>query len=826
MSVKTRSDEQELHNLKTSRVKLPDIQVSNRYKGLRVLGLVADSSACGYYRVINPLHMLRMHGATVTYSTFHTADSFFTHDVIVVPRQHNPDVLEILKTASFDGKLLVYEIDDDLDSVDPSSPAYMVYHNGSPELRLIPEFMYTCHGVTVTTPELARWYYQNQQNVVIVENHIDYSFRNWGADVEWDAEGNPKIALQPIEKPAHRQGKISILWSGGSTHQLDLEEIGPSVRAILNRYPHVQFCFYGSAAMCQDFIKRYNLPEDQVEAVSPRHFLDYPEGLHGFDIGLAPIHCSQFNLCKCVVGDTRIHTVGGGSVRISDIHPGREADTFYKLDAPLLVQTQNGPKEATHFYCGGEVESVKFRTSMGYELEASPTHRIKNSGDEWVRMSDLQVGSQVLLSPFEFGAEYQKIPYLWVDTKKGIKVADHSLAKGLPTFTVDEKWGELLGFMLGDGHLGRNGHMSICVSGKDPDLVERISDLFRHVGLEPTVRKAANRDMYYVNANCKPLSSFLVTLGLCHNKAQSKEQLAVPEVIWRSPKSVVRAFLRALFESDGSIANPNSSKQTPGLGISSCSESLMKDVQKLLMGFGIPVTRRSRTVKYQTGVSSASYLRMNRAAQDVFCQEIGFISQRKSEALAYYSAKPTSNAYKPLPVYDVVEEVTNNKALVFDVSVPDGEQWLGDTFVQHNSFLRLEEYGAVGLASIASNVGPYTRFAKRHPGLVSLVGKGKDCFPNWVEAMKFLIENPEEMERRKAAVREVVAQNYALEFNFHQWPKAWDLIFSQRAKGLIGPPEPKMEKSWYKSYGRAGRNDPCPCGSGLKVKDCCVDAWG
>lgn len=440
MSVKTRQDEQELHDLKNSRVKLPDIQVSERYKGLKVLGLVADSSACGYYRVINPLHMLRMHGATVTYSTFHTADSFFTHDVIVVPRQHNPDVLEILKTASFDGKLLVYEIDDDLDSVDPSSPAYMVYHNGSPELRLIPEFMYTCHGVTVTTPELARWYYQNQQNVVVVENHIDYSFRNWGADVEWDQEGNPQIGLRPIEKPAHREGKISILWSGGSTHQLDLEEIGPSVRAILQKYPNVLFCFYGSSQMCQDFIRRYNLPVDQVEAVSPRHFLDYPEGLHGFDIGLAPIHCSQFNLCK--------------------------------------------------------------------------------------------------------------------------------------------------------------------------------------------------------------------------------------------------------------------------------------------------------------------------------------------------------------------------------------------------SFLRLEEYGAVGLASIASNVGPYTRFAKRHPGLVSLVGKGKDCFPNWTVAMEYLIENPEERERRKTAIREVIAQNYALEFNYHQWPMAWEAIYQQRAKGIIGPPADKQDKSWYKSYGRAGRNDLCPCGSGLKTKDCCVDAWG
>ncbi len=38
----------------TSR-QLPTNKVSNRFAGLNVLGLVADNSACGYYRVINPI---------------------------------------------------------------------------------------------------------------------------------------------------------------------------------------------------------------------------------------------------------------------------------------------------------------------------------------------------------------------------------------------------------------------------------------------------------------------------------------------------------------------------------------------------------------------------------------------------------------------------------------------------------------------------------------------------------------------------------------------------------------------------------------------------
>jgi glycosyltransferase involved in cell wall biosynthesis len=276
--------------------------------------------------------------------------------------------------------------------------------------------------------------------VVIVENHIDYSFRDWGADVSWNVDGSPNITLKPIEKPAHRQGKINILWSGGSTHQLDLEEIGPSLRMILNKYPHVRFCFYGSPQMYEQFVTAYKLPREQTEHIPPRHFLDYPGGLHGFDIGLAPIHGSQFNCCK--------------------------------------------------------------------------------------------------------------------------------------------------------------------------------------------------------------------------------------------------------------------------------------------------------------------------------------------------------------------------------------------------SFLRLEELGAVGVASIASNVGPYTRFSKRHPGLVSLVGRGVGNFSSWGAAIEYFIQNPEEMEKRKQMGRQIVAEHYSLEANFGQWYDAWALIAERRAQGQIGPPEDRKEKAWYRSYGRLGRNDPCECGSGVSSKRCCVEAWG
>ena len=87
----------------------PDIVVSDRFKGLKVLGLVADTSACGHYRVINPLHMLKMHGADVHYSSFHSMDDFFKHDVIIVPRQHSKEVYETIRHVAWEGKGGTYD---------------------------------------------------------------------------------------------------------------------------------------------------------------------------------------------------------------------------------------------------------------------------------------------------------------------------------------------------------------------------------------------------------------------------------------------------------------------------------------------------------------------------------------------------------------------------------------------------------------------------------------------------------------------------------------------------------------------------------------------
>ena len=313
-----------------ARKELPDIKISNEFKDLRILGLVADKSACGYYRIILPLHLLKMHGAQVTTTSVQSMSDFMNHDVILAPRQHSPDVLEVIRMLGWSPKRIFFEIDDDLSSVLPTSPAFVSYHQGSPELLTMSKIIKACDGLTCTTPEIAKWYTQYNQNVSILENYIDFSCRDWGCDVTWPF-GIPKITPRKLQKPEKWQGKIVISWSGGSTHQEDLLEIGPDINRILREREDVVFAMYSAESMMHDMIRKFNWPADKVDFIPPRHFMDHPEGLEGIDIGLAPILPCQFNMCKShlkliegmAYGAAMIGSNFGPYTRFERRHPGQ-----------------------------------------------------------------------------------------------------------------------------------------------------------------------------------------------------------------------------------------------------------------------------------------------------------------------------------------------------------------------------------------------------------------------------------------------------------------------------------------------------------------------
>ena len=325
--------EQQKQSVSASHHTLPQlVQVSKRFENVSSLGVVADNSACGHYRVILPYYFLAMHGARVATTAGGAGlGDFWKFDHINFPRQSNKEILEAARYAQWDGKTCSYEIDDDLSHVLPSSPAFSTYHTGSPENRMVPKFISHMHGFTTTTRELAKWYYQFNRNAKVVENFIDLSTRDWNYDVSYEG-GYPIIKPLPPRRLAGLEDKIVIGYQGGSTHWEDLESsgLGGSLKYILEKHDNVVFAMYADIRMLEAFVARYNLPKDKVFHIPARHFMDHPSGMHGIDIGLAPILACQFNLGKShlkflegmAAGTAMIGSNVGPYARFERRHPG------------------------------------------------------------------------------------------------------------------------------------------------------------------------------------------------------------------------------------------------------------------------------------------------------------------------------------------------------------------------------------------------------------------------------------------------------------------------------------------------------------------------
>ncbi len=93
---------------------------------------------------------------------------------------------------------------------------------------------------------------------------------------------------------------------------------------------------------------------------------------------------------------------------------------------------------------------------------------------------------------------------------------------------------------------------------------------------------------------------WLTELGLMGRDAHEK---FVPDVVFRAPEPELAAFLNRLFATDGWVGTWRSGQVQ--VGFCSCSERLARQVQHLLLRFGVIASLRRRGVRYRGGIRHA-----------------------------------------------------------------------------------------------------------------------------------------------------------------------------------------------------------------------------
>lgn len=422
---------------------------------------------------------------------------------------------------------------------------------------------------------------------------------------------------------------------------------------------------------------------------------------------------------KCVTGETLIPT-DKGLVRIDSLGDPN-GDEIQPLQ--VSVAQESGVKSRSAYFYNGGVKPTKYiETFCGYRLEGTANHRIKVLTPEckvvWKYFDEIEAGDMACIN---------KSSQLWAT--EYLDLTRYRTEEDHPKY-LDEQWGELLGLLAGDGHWTESKAVVITVGEKafEEYLMTTFRNLFGKVSYYPDKRKV---NVGRICAHGNKLRKFLDNLGWVIECTTTTKQ--IPHTIMQSPKSVVCAFLRGLFETDGSAYGTS-------ITLSSASFDLSRETQLLLLNLGITSnlskSNREGREEYRVRLKGSKSKRL-------FHQDIGFISDRKKKCLEgvmesvsyrgsnegipffYEYAERLSKIYPDFKhninqttkftpywkinklvgqdclsettraqinhlidlnyFFDPIVKVQSRQSHVFDLNVPHGAMFIGNGFTNHNT---------------------------------------------------------------------------------------------------------------------------------------------
>jgi len=322
----------------------------------------------------------------------------------------------------------------------------------------------------------------------------------------------------------------------------------------------------------------------------------------------------------CVTADTRLHT-RYGLVPIGELYRrGLPLETT--VDRRALGKEERGTEvrpAKPAFMTAREANVYRVTTEDGYEIKATGWHDFYTERGK-IRLRDLRAGEDRLL----------------IQSGKGQFGGEGS-----------EQLGVLLGLITGDGHFTNRGAGSEAVRidfwNDERALAAGVADYVN--GLIATV--ADNGRRYRVAPTAVPersqvfIRSVLLARVLQHYGFTRQSKLRVPEVIWRGSEECVRGYLRALFQTDGTV-NVSSASQSCSVRLASSRPELLREVQMLLANFGVFCRIRARRKagrrelpdgrggKRAYACRADHELIIDGESRETFMREIGFLTDGKN----------------------------------------------------------------------------------------------------------------------------------------------------------------------------------------------------
>ncbi len=312
-----------------------------------------------------------------------------------------------------------------------------------------------------------------------------------------------------------------------------------------------------------------------------------------------------------------------------------------------------GPHTVDHiigWYDDGERDGYRVETESGFAIDGTPAHRV------WVRDDDGYEGWRRLgeLTGREF-----------VGLARGM--ADW----GDDDMPLDEAYA--LGVVIADGCFSVTGRRQALQVDKHPVVLDAIAPVlgrWRHCGGNPSdaaVTITLHNDRHGTASIGAPrLHTWLAdTYGLSPAHSHDKH---VPSSVLRGTRPVVRAFLRGYFDGDGYC---NTHGGLPiNVAVSTASPALAAQIQHLLLGLGVYVALRSKTVPNHRPAHIVAV-----RDSEAFAREVGFTRYglRKDQTFLALLERPRNTNADTVPGMRPLLRAARAQV---DRSHPDAAVWV------------------------------------------------------------------------------------------------------------------------------------------------------
>ena len=392
----------------------------------------------------------------------------------------------------------------------------------------------------------------------------------------------------------------------------------------------------------------------------------------------------------CVVGDTIIPTLSG-YYSIEEL-----VSEYCQEDGVMYdrIGTVVDDRGCCKYYDGcikfTNVPTIKITTKYGYTLQGTPNHPIICSPYDTKTYVNLSNRGNIFgeeyfcnLDSIREG-QYVKIPLGWNVDSGVVFKSDFSYKKlkthnskeyKIPEY-LDEQFSELLGMYHADGSYSTsNGSSIISISNCDEYVYKRVEELCESLfGRESThyINKKIQkeRDTYLNVTHVDGIDKFMIS------GARNK---CIPEYIFRSKTSIINSYIRGM-TLDSSF---NKRDRSPEYVLHVMQEYDARFIQTHLASLGIVCS-----VNRETGKCCSGYrVGFNLYDFDKFRKIIGVIPKK----IAGVDLNDYKNVHKSIKlrkddcVYVYVKNIERNVSTVYDISVPDGHTFLGNSFICHNT---------------------------------------------------------------------------------------------------------------------------------------------